>query len=197
MTAISRKTPAENVIALVKCNKCGKCCSLDSCYIFEDELKRIADFLGITEEKLKKKCLVESEKFNTKAFKVKTVSFSKPFGPCMFFNKRKKECSIHSVKPTHCRIGNPCMNHGEAVSIWFTLNYFVNEKDPESIRQWNLYLKSHPTIQGGELKDLIPDAKKLQKILSYEILTIQDLEKYDEYYSKISKSKIQSKIQKK
>jgi hypothetical protein len=51
------------------------------------------------------------------------------------------------------------------------LNYFVNKNDPESIRQFNAHLKSGgKTLPGGELKDFVPDEKKLKKILSFEML---------------------------
>ena len=53
---------------------------------------------------------------------------------------------------------------------WFTLNHFVNVDDPESIRQWAVYLKTHDTIQGGSLEELVPDKKLLKKILNYEII---------------------------
>ena len=49
-------------------------------------------------------------------------------------------------------------------------NYFVNKDDPESIRQWNQYLKTQPTIEGGKLKDLVKNKKRLNKILNYDIL---------------------------
>jgi hypothetical protein len=49
------------------------------------------------------------------------------------------------------------------------LNHFVKPDDPESVRQWSVYLKTQPTIGGGELKDLVKDKERLAKILSYEI----------------------------
>jgi hypothetical protein len=44
----------------------------------------------------------------------------------------------------------------------------VNPTDPESVRQWASYLKAHPTIPGGELRDLVKDEKLLKDILSYQ-----------------------------
>ena len=79
-------------------------------------------------------------------------------------------CKIHKVKPLQCRIGN-CGEHGEELSIWFMLNYLVNTKDPESIRQYNIYLQSGgKTIPGGNLEELIPDKEELKKILNFEQL---------------------------
>ena len=91
-----------------------------------------------------------------------------PYGECVFHDK-KQGCTIHEVKPLHCKVGS-CNDHGEAIHLWFTINYFVNKNDPESVRQWATYLKTHPTIPGGELEDLVPDKEMLSKILSYEIL---------------------------
>ena len=84
----------------------------------------------------------------------------------MFF---KNGCTIQEVKPLHCRVMN-CKD-GEEMSVWFDLNFFVNPTDPESIRQWALYLASGgKNIPGGELREIVPDATKLRKILRYEVL---------------------------
>ncbi len=50
------------------------------------------------------------------------------------------------------------------------LNYLVNPDDPESIRQWKMFLTQNNPIPGGSLKELVHDEEKLKKILSYEIL---------------------------
>jgi len=50
------------------------------------------------------------------------------------------------------------------------LNYIVNSSDPEAIRLWAEYLKTHPTIPGGDLEELVPDKERLKKILNFEIL---------------------------
>ncbi len=90
----------------------------------------------------------------------------KPYGPCVFFDDG---CKIHTVKPLECRIGN-CSEYGEELSIWFMLNYQVNVSDPESVRQYAIYLKTRPTIPGGKLEELVPDKEKLGKILDFRIL---------------------------
>ncbi len=174
---IQKNTHKHNLIGMSECKKCGKCCQFDSGHLVEDDVKKISSHLRMTQENFTKKYLDESEKFNTKAFKPKLVKErTMPYGRCIFL--KDNLCSIHSVKPLHCKIGSPCMQHGEAASVWFTINYFVNKDDPESIRQWATYLKTHPTIPGGTLKDLVPDGEKLKKILSYEILTEKDFEEY-------------------
>lgn len=163
---ISRQTPLKEVLQYgEKCKRCGRCCSHGGGFVLEEDLKRIADHLGITKEELIEKYLDEKISYNTKHYKLKQKDY--PYGPCIFLEG--KECKINEVKPLHCRIGN-CSKVGQELSIWFVLNYFVDPDDPESVRQWAQYLKTHPTIPGGYLKELVPDQERLRKILNYEIL---------------------------
>jgi len=167
---ISVKTPLKDILKLAgDCNKCGHCCKYSSGYLVGDDAKKIAKFLKINEKELKEKFLEQGEKFNTKLHRPKIIKKdNKPYGECVFYDN-KEMCTIHEVKPLHCKVGG-CNEHGEALHIWFTLNYFVNKNDPESIRQWAAHLKTHPTIPGGELEELVPDKKTLNKILSFKIL---------------------------
>jgi Fe-S-cluster containining protein len=153
---IKQTTPLKKILAIgAECKQCGHCCKHGTGFVLASEAK-----------KYNKKNLEETEVFNTKVFKFKTKA--KPFGACMFLKRNK--CSIHKKKPLHCRVGT-CSEHGEEISVWFALNYLVNVHDPESIRQWNIYLKSGgKNIPGGSLKELVPDKKLLKKILSYEVL---------------------------
>ena len=100
--------------------------------------------------------------------RIRSEKTDKNYGPCIFLDERKG-CLIHEVKPLECRIGS-CEKHGQEISIWFMLNYLVNPKDPESIRQYAMYLKTQPTIPGGRLEEIIPDDKRLKRILSFDIL---------------------------
>lgn len=166
---ISTKTPVEEVKKLAgNCLKCGHCCKYGSGFLISDDKKKIAKFLQINEDELSKQFLEKGEKFNTTLQRPKMMRKGKPYGECVFYDN-KQGCTIHDVKPLHCRIGH-CNQHGEYLHLWFTINYFVNKNDPESIRQWATYLKTHPTIPGGELDELVPDKELLKKILSYEIL---------------------------
>ena len=150
------------------CQQRNHCCKFGSGSLVGDDLKNIAKFLEITEEEVKEKYLEEKELFNTKRFRPKLNKQGKPYGQCVFFGDIG--CKIHKVKPLQCRIGN-CGEHGEELSIWFMLNYLVNTKDPESIRQYNIYLQSGgKTIPGGNLEELIPDKEELKKILNFEQL---------------------------
>jgi hypothetical protein len=69
-----------------------------------------------------------------------------------------------------CKVGT-CSKHGEEISAWFLLNYIIDKDNPESIRQYNLYLKSNgKLIPGGKLEELIPNRETRKKILAYKIL---------------------------
>jgi Fe-S-cluster containining protein len=165
---ITKNTPLTEILKLAKeCQRCGHCCKYGSGFLAEGDLKNISEYLGITEKELKDKYLEEVDKFNTKRLRPKLLEKDKPFGVCVFFDAG---CKIHTVKPLQCRAGN-CSKYGQDLSIWFTLNYFVNKDDPESIRQFDAYLKSGgKTLKGGALKDFVADEKELKKILSYGIL---------------------------
>jgi len=165
---ITKNTPLTEVLQIGKeCKRCGHCCKYGSGFLADEDLKNIAQFLGITEKELEEKYLEEVEQFNTKRFRPKTMKQDKPFGPCVFFDAG---CKIQDVKPLQCRVGN-CSQYGEDLSLWFTLNYFINREDPESMRQYNTYLKSGgKTLPGGNFRDFVPDKKQIKKILEYEDL---------------------------
>jgi len=165
---IKKSTPLFRVLNLGKeCRKCGHCCMHGTGFLVDGDAAKIAKFLGIKGEELKKKYLEKVTKFNTALYRPKSIKGKKPYGVCVFY---EDGCSIHKVKPLQCKVGN-CGEHGEELVVWFDLNYFVNPDDPQSIREWNVYLKSGgKTISGGEMKDLVPDPKILKKILNYEVL---------------------------
>jgi len=167
---ITIDTPKDYVKKLSnKCDKCGHCCSFDSGIFLDEDIERISKKLSVPKDDFKKRFLEKKEIFNKKVHKAKLKREGKPFGPCYFLNKNKS-CSIHDIKPKHCKLGSGCNEYGQQINLWFTLNHLVDKEDPEAIRQWAQYLKTHPTIPGGELKELISDDKKLANILSYKIL---------------------------
>ena len=168
---ITKQTPIEYVLKLAKdCEKCGHCCGYGSGYFLDDDIERIRKHMGLPKDEFIKEFLVEAEGFNTKLHKAKLdKKKGRPYGTCVFYEK-EKGCVVHDIKPLHCRVSMGCGEHGQGLSIWFTLNYLVNPNDPESVRQWATYLKNHPTIPGGELRQLVKDEKMLKKILSYEKL---------------------------
>jgi Fe-S-cluster containining protein len=176
---ITRFSPVKEVLEHgKKCDKSGHCCSFSGGNVLEHELDVLANHFNISKNDFIQKYLDEKISFNTKHYKFKSKHKIKlknkkitnlPFGPCVFLGEDKL-CTIHEIKPLHCKVGSCCHNSGEQLSLWFALNHFVNSNDAESIRQWAQYLKTHPTIPGGELEELVPDKKRLNKILNYEEL---------------------------
>jgi len=152
-----------------KCDACSVGCRHGSGFLAEEDIPRITKFMNISEDVLKKEFLEEVEKFNTKHFRPRILRKDKPYGKCIFFDE-DIGCKVHEVKPLECKISMGCKDYGEQLSLWFMLNHFVNKDDAESVRQFATYLKSGgKTLQGAELKDLVPDKEKLKKILSFEI----------------------------
>ena len=168
---ITKSTKKSEILKLSEnCERCNKCCTFGSGILTEQDITNIASYLKQNKKEFIKRYLEPITKFNTTLYR--PITKKKPFGECIFLNNQgnNKGCTIHEVKPLQCRISS-CGKLGEDISVWFTLNYFVNENDPESIRQWSLYLKTgNKNIPGGSLKELVPDEKKLKQILNYEIL---------------------------
>jgi len=168
---LNKNTPLKEVLQLAnpcKCNACTIGCKHGSGFLVEEDIPKIAEFLKITEEVLKKEFLEEVEKFNTKQFRPKIIRKGKPYGKCIFFDEG---CKVHPVKPRECKISMGCKDYGEQLSLWFMLDNFVNKDDPESIRQYHTHLKSGgKTLEGAKLEDLVPDKDRLKKILEFTIL---------------------------
>lgn len=171
---VTKNTPVEIILKLAQqdlenCSRCGHCCKYGSGFVLKEEISHIAKYLEISQKDFKKKCLKEMKKFNTKHHQLKTKKSGKPFGPCIFYHV-KEGCLIHDVKPLHCKIGS-CNQFGEDLNLWFTLNYFVNPYDPESIRQYATYLKvGGKTLPGASLQELVPNKETLKKVLDYDIV---------------------------
>ena len=169
---LTKNAPIIEVLKLshpCKCESCTVGCRHGSGFLIDDNIPKIAKFLNISEEVLKKEFLEEVEKFNTKRYRPKIIRKDKPYGKCIFFDK-EISCRVHEVKPLECKISMGCKDYGEQLSLWFMLNHFVNKDDAESVRQYASYLKSGgKTLEGAQLKDLVPDNEKLRKILSLEI----------------------------
>ncbi|MBU0615704.1 MAG: YkgJ family cysteine cluster protein [Nanoarchaeota archaeon] len=159
---ITKDTPLKDILNQ-DCDRCGHCCKYGTGFLVKEDLKRIADHLKIKEKELKERWLEEKELFHTKLWRPKTEK--RPFGRCVFL--KHDLCSIHTVKPLQCRVGN-CKS--EELALWFMLNYQVNINDPESVRQYASYLKTGgKVLKGGELENLVPK-DKLKKMLNYELI---------------------------
>jgi len=172
-TNLKKNTPLNEVLKLThpcKCEACTMGCRHGSGVFVDGEVKKLAEHLKISEEVLKKEFLETVERFNTKRYRPKILRKEKQYGKCIFFDK-EVGCKIHEVKPTECKVAMGCKDYGEKLTLWFMLNHFVDENDAQSIRDYATYLKSGgKTLEGAELKDLVPDKERLKKILSFKIL---------------------------
>jgi len=77
-----------------ECQRCGDCCRWPGyVYIAQDDVKRIAAHLGLSEFEFVNRYaeIVHRPRLNLK---------TKPNGECVFLEGN--ECSIHKVKPKHC-----------------------------------------------------------------------------------------------
>ena len=167
-----KNSPVNEVLKLAhpcKCEACTVGCRHGSGFLIDGDIPKIAKFLSISEEVLKKEFLEEVEKFNTKKYRPKIIRKNMPYGKCIFFDE-EIGCRVHEAKPLECKVSMGCKPYGEQLSLWFMLNHFVNKDDAESVRQYASYLKSGgKTLEGAELKDLVPGKEKLRKILNLEI----------------------------
>ncbi|MBI3035321.1 YkgJ family cysteine cluster protein [Candidatus Woesearchaeota archaeon] len=171
---ITKNTPLKEVLRLAapcRCDACNNGCKFGSGSLAGDDAKRIAAFLGVSGEDLKKGFLEEIELFNKRLLRPKLIKEKgKPYGKCMFYDDNKG-CTIHEVKPLECKTSIQCKGYGEELSVWFMLNHVVDAGSPESIRQYAQYIKSGGRlIPGASLEELVPDKERLRKILSYELL---------------------------
>jgi len=167
---ITRSTPLYKIVGLsVDCKRCNHCCRYGSGFLIATDVPKIARQMSLSEEELINNCLEPVTKFNTTLYRPQTIKKGKKYGTCIFFNAQEG-CRIHRVKPLQCKVSS-CNENGEDISVWFHLNYFVNPNDPQSIREWKIYLESGgKNIPGGSLQELVPNPEKLKKMLNYEVL---------------------------
>jgi Fe-S-cluster containining protein len=171
---IKKNTPLKEVLKLASpcsCSACNHGCKFGSGSLLDSDVGKIAEFLGVSDKKLKEEHLEEKELFNKKVLRPRLVKEGgNSYGRCTFFND-KKGCTIHDVKPFECKTSMGCKDYGEDLSIWFMVNHIVDSNDAESIRQYAQYIKTGgKIIPGASLEELVPDKERLKKILSYEIL---------------------------
>mgnify|MGYP001577391528 CR=1 FL=1 len=167
---IERNTPLKVIESLAetpcKSHNCSKCCEFGTGTALESDIPNIAKQLGMSEKDTKAKFFEPITKFNTTHWRPQMLA--KPYGPCVFLDKQKG-CTIHSVRPTGCKLSS-WNQHSEQLNEWFDTNYFVNANDNESIRQWATRLQfNSATIPGAKLNELVPDKEKLRKILAHEL----------------------------
>ena len=148
-----------------KCESCTAGCRHGSGAFADGEIEKLAEFMNLDPEVLKKEFLEEIEKFNTKRYRPRIKRKDRPYGKCIFFDE-DIGCKIHEAKPLECKVAMGCKDYGEDLILWFVLNHFVNKDDPESVRQLASYLKAGgKTLDGGKPEDMIDDKEKLRRIL--------------------------------
>ncbi len=170
---IKRSTPLPRILELAppcSCTACAHGCTMGSGLLADGDLKPLAKFLGLTEEKLKSDWLEEIEQFNKKMYRPKILRDVKPYGRCIFHNK-EKGCTVHEAKPLMCRISMGCREYGPDLITWFVLNHVINPNDPEAIRQYKAYIDAGGNvIAGGKIENLVQNKDTLKKILSFRML---------------------------
>lgn len=155
---ISRNTPKDAILEHTKgrCKQCGHCCSLGSGIVLKEEVHSLAKALGVSEAQLIEHALEPFTKFHTTHYRIKQVRFGNaPHGRCAFYDMETQECSINNHKPLHCRI-SLCSVEGEELQKWFDLKHFVNPKDPQSVREYALYLEFKEPLLGGGAGSFAP-----------------------------------------
>ncbi len=162
----------EKLIHPCKCPACHNSCEYGSGSLVEGDLKKIAEFLEISEKKTKEEYMEEIERFGTKRLRPKLLRKDKPYGKCVFFDK-VKGCTIHPVKPLECKIAMSCKSYGPDLIKWFDINYFLDKDNPDSIREFKIYVESGGETLGLEMKDIVSE-EELERIEKYEDLKKED-----------------------
>ena len=141
---ITKKTTLTEIEALsypCSCKACSNGCNFGSGSFTDDQIPKLASYLGISEQELKEKYLETITKFNTARFRPKIErKEGKPYGKCVFFKESK--CQIHAVKPLECKLAMGCKDYGEDIILWFMLKEFVNKDDNKSMEEYESYLKA-------------------------------------------------------
>jgi len=78
------------------CKRCGACCQGESTVsLSQEEVTRIARYLGLEEETFKAAFLVKKGE--------KRLEMKIKEGFCIFYDREKGLCQIHPVKPERCK----------------------------------------------------------------------------------------------
>jgi Fe-S-cluster containining protein len=167
---ISRDSEVDDLLKLSPdcgCDSCKGSCRFGSGFAVDEDLPKIAAHLNISVEDLKSGFLDKRMMLNTELFRPKIKTREMPFGECVFFDD-SAGCRIHDVKPLQCRLAMGCRDYGDDIMAWFLVNHFLNPADPQSVREYDSYIKTGgKVIPGADIKDICPDDKLREDILSY------------------------------
>ncbi len=185
---ITRLTSREKIMELVdEGARPGEMCETSPGYIHEGEVHEIAEKIGVSLEELKNNFLRQVKAYNSTLHKPKHETHEKrlgsvgtepiqkmPYGKCIFLDKSRPEehkCLLGEKMPLHCKISTN-KEFGDKLHAWYMLNHAVRRDDPRSLREWSIYLMTHPTIPGGRLEELVPDEAEIERVLSAKDLEI-------------------------
>jgi Fe-S-cluster containining protein len=117
---------AKPLASSCSCDKCSHGCTMGSGFFIDEQLPKVAKFLKISEDKLKKQYLEKPLHIN-----LHRPKFPKPFGKCVFFDGKK--CKIHKVKPLQCKISSGCSGKGVENNKWFIENHILQKKKKNTL----------------------------------------------------------------
>jgi Fe-S-cluster containining protein len=166
---IKRSTPRHVIEKLAPDDPDDISCMFGSGCLLPEDIPRLAKHLGINQDKLVSDYLEPVTKYNTTHFRPKLRT--KPVGECVFYDSKTKKCTVHRAKPYQCRIATRS-HHGPAIIEWFDANFFLNPKDPQSLREWHSRLRHRKTIPGASMEELVPDKKKRDAIIRGEYVKL-------------------------
>lgn len=102
MSGLSKKEGFNFAFDSRECSSCaGNCCIGESGYIWinKEEINRLSTHLNITLDELRIKYLRKV----TYRYSLKETKLSENNYACMFFDLKKKQCSIYEARPNQCR----------------------------------------------------------------------------------------------
>ncbi len=185
---ISKDTPIDEILKIENTNPYAHC-KFSSGYVLDKEIKEIADFLGITEEELKKEYLEKTERFGREIFRVKQNKkilsteegeIELPHGKCVFYDERFG-CLLSDKRPLFCKLPNHPMLSKDLIE-WFDINFIIDPNDPKTLREWEQYARmKDDVIPGGEIESLV-SKERLDEIKNKNIFsrTQNNIEKLKE-----------------
>ena len=118
----------DELLSRSHCRNCGKCClpnprnpSYPGVEIVEDELKKIVKRYRISHKAVKKGTKKGDQIKNPNPpFQVLNTKWL--ILPCMFYDLKKKQCSVHELRPVVCKI-YPLVFHYSAISLKVNCEY--------------------------------------------------------------------------
>ena len=110
------------------CRKCGKCCqpnprnpSYPGVEIIEDELRKITRHYHISHRAVKKGTK-KGDQIKNPDPPYETLNTRWLIQPCMFYDSKKKQCGVHELRPTVCKI-YPLIFYHSVISLKVNCEY--------------------------------------------------------------------------